>query len=104
MKIYLLTGKTPGGLTTNERKTFVLKSMKFTMIEGELYRLGRDAILRRCVPNSARKFIIEEAHSSESGGHFSGDITARKILQSGLWWEALTRDVTMFCKKCDICK
>ena len=33
-----------------------------------------------------------EAHSRDAGGHFSGEITSRKIFQSSLWWPRVIKD------------
>ena len=105
IKTFLLTGLVPEGLNTSERKAFILKIVKFTIIDKALYRLGRDGIIRRCVPRSARQQVIHEAHAGDTGGHFAeSDITVKKILQVGLWWERMTPDVTTYCRKCDICQ
>ena len=40
--------------------------------------LGRDGIIRRCVPRNARVQVIEEAHRGDSGGHFASEITVKK--------------------------
>ena len=40
-------------------------------------------IIRRCVPESEQGKILNECHASPYGGHFSGERTAHKILQSG---------------------
>ena len=56
------------------------------------------------MPRHARPQVIEEAHGGDSGGHFVAEITVKKILQVGLWWEQMTPDVMDYCKKCDICQ
>ena len=105
IKTFLLTGGlVPKGLNTSERKTFILKTLNFTIIDKALYRLGRDGIIRRCVPRSARQKVIQEAHAGDAGGHFAADITVKKILQVGLWWERITPEVTTYCRKCDMCQ
>ena len=40
-------------------------------------------IIRRCVPESEQGKILQECHASPYGGHFVGDKTTHKILQSG---------------------
>ena len=70
----------PEGLNTSKRKAFILRASKFTMTENVLYQLGRDSILRRCVPRHARPRVIEESHGGDSGGHFAAEITIKKIL------------------------
>ena len=46
---YLKTGRPPRTLTKNERVRLALKALPFTMIEGKLYRLGQDNVLRKCL-------------------------------------------------------
>ncbi|WP_139158387.1 integrase, partial [Enterobacter cloacae complex sp. GF14B] len=38
------------------------------------------------------------------GGNFSGELTARKVLQSGYWWPTLFKDASLFAKGCDECQ
>ena len=73
-------------------------------MEQALYRLGRDGIIRRCVPRSARQQVIAEAHAGDAGGHFAAGITIKKIFQVGLWWDRIHPDVIDYCKKCDMCQ
>ncbi|MCO5585886.1 hypothetical protein L7F22_039820 [Adiantum nelumboides] len=101
---FLQNGKIPEDWSQSRKKGLIVKSLKFTIIGGSLYRLGIDGVLRRYVPISARMQIITEAHNGSSGGHFSSDITYKKILQAGLWWQSIMADVKTYCKTCDICQ
>ena len=46
-------------------------------------------IIRRCVPEDEQSKILQEFHASSYGGHFTGDKTAHKILQSGFYWPTI---------------
>ena len=48
-----------------------------------LFRRGAYQIIRRCVPEDEQGGIIDKCHASLYGGHFVGEKTAQKILQSG---------------------
>ena len=61
-------------------------------------------IIRRCVPESEQCKIVNECHASPYGGHFSGERTAHKILQSGFYWPTIFRDCTEWVKLCDRCQ
>ena len=50
-----------------------MKAAPYTLINGFLYRLGVDDILRRCVLDHEKVDIMEEAHSGSAGGHFQAD-------------------------------
>ena len=80
----------------------VVKVAEFTLIAGQLYKLGPDEVLRRCVMPHEKEAIIREAHSGTAGGHFAGKSTAKKILAAGLWRPTLQKDTKEFCRCCDI--
>ena len=61
-------------------------------------------IIRRCVPESEQCKILNEFHASPYGGHFSGERTAHKILQSGFYWPTIFRDCAEWVKLCDRCQ
>lgn len=47
---------------------------------------------------------MQESHFGVAGGHFSGEITGRKIMQADLWWPLLLRDAHTFAKECVQCQ
>ena len=81
-----------------------MKSTDLTLITGHLYKLGPDAVLRRCMMPHEKETIIRDAHSSTAGGHFAGKPTAQKILATGLWWPTLQKYTKEFCRCYDICQ
>ena len=46
--------------------------------------------------------MTKEVHAGDAGGHFEVEITIKKILQVGLWWESMKPDVITYYKKCAI--
>ena len=58
-------------------------------------------IIRRCVPEREQGKILHECHASPYGGHFAGDRTAHKILQSGFYWPTIFKDCFEWVKLCD---
>ncbi|KAH9299645.1 hypothetical protein KI387_031327, partial [Taxus chinensis] len=52
------------------------------LISGDLYKLGRDEVLRRCVLEHEHLAIMEEAHGGSADGNYAGDATMRKILMA----------------------
>ena len=61
-------------------------------------------IIRRCVPESEKDIILYECHASPYGGHFAGDKTTHKILQSGFYWPIIFKDCFEWVKLCDQCQ
>ena len=61
-------------------------------------------VIRRCVPETEQGKILDECHESSYGGHFVGDRTTYKILQSSFYWPTLFRDCFEWVKHCDKCQ
>ena len=59
-----------------------MKVAPYSLINGFLYKMGLDDILRRCVLEHERNHIMHEAHYGTTKGHFQADTTAKKIQQS----------------------
>ena len=71
--IHLLsTCYVPEGFTTMQKKQLVSKAADFTLIAGQLYKMGLDEILRWCVFEHKRHWIRSEAHVGVIGGHYIG--------------------------------
>ena len=104
MLYFLESGSFPGYLSKDQRKRLALRSHTFMMIVGQLYMMGIDQVMRRCVRPHEQEAVLREAHQGVSGGHFSGDITSQKIFQVGLWWPTVIKDAWRFAKHCDTCQ
>ena len=61
-------------------------------------------IIRRSVPEDEQSKILQECHASPYGGHFAGDKTTHKILQSGFFWPTIFKDCFEWVKLCDQCQ
>ena len=61
-------------------------------------------IIWRCVPKTEQGGIVEKCHVSPYGGHFVGDNTTHKILQSGFYWPIQFKDCFEWVKHCDSCQ
>ncbi|XP_070017734.1 uncharacterized protein [Nicotiana sylvestris] len=67
-------------------------------------RLCTDQLIRRCVPQKEMNAILHDCRASPYGGHYGGDRTAQKVLQSGFYLPKLFKDAHAFVKKCDRCQ
>jgi hypothetical protein len=80
------------------------KAKPFTLKEGIMYRVGQDNRMCRCLTTSKAQIVLKELHEGVSGGHFTVDITAKKILDASYWWPTIFKDIHEFCKSCDNCQ
>jgi transposase InsO family protein len=76
----------------------------FSLIVGQLYKMGLDEIFRRCVMEVERPLILTKSHEGIAGGHYVGKETAHKVLRAGLWWPTLHRDAKDYYRACDVCQ
>eukprot|EP00253_Pinus_taeda_P016982 PITA_16982 len=101
---YLVSAQFPSHLSSNEKSIIVRKSSSFTWIGGNLFKLGRDQILRCCVREEEVFDILLTCHDGPCGGHFAAKRTAFKILQAGYYWPTLHQDVRRYISQCDRCQ
>jgi hypothetical protein len=99
---FLSTGMASSEYTITQKKQLVVCVVDFSLIAGNLYKMGLDEILRRCVMEAERPLILAEAHEGITGGHYAGKATMEKILRVGLWWPTLHKDDKEYYKACDV--
>ena len=93
---YLVSAQFPPHLSSKEKINIVRKSAPFTWIRGNIFKLGLDQILRRCVREEEFFDILLTCHDRPCGGHFAVKMVAFKILQVGYYWPTLHRDVRRY--------
>ena len=89
---FLACGVMPLEFNYQQRKKFRTDSKFYIWDDPLLFKRGADMIIRRCVPESEQGKILYECHASPYGGHFVGDKTSHKILQSGFYWPTIFKD------------
>ena len=82
----------------------MVRAADITLIAGQLYKMGLDEILCRCVLRHEKTLILAEAHSRAAGGHYVGKAMAQKILIARLWWPMIHNDTREYCHSCNICQ
>ena len=101
---YLACGVVPQEFSYQQKRKLRTDSRYYIWDEPLLFKRGADMIIRRCVPESEQCKILNECHASPYGGHFSGERTAHKILQSGFYWPTIFRDCAEWVIVCDRCQ
>ncbi|XP_058724967.1 uncharacterized protein LOC131596352 [Vicia villosa] len=101
---YLVGGLIPEDFDSNRKKKF-LHDCKFNLWDDPfLYKRGINGLVRRCVPEEEQRDVLKACHDLDYGGHFSGDRTTAKVLQSGLYWLTLFKDAHHVVRECDRCQ
>ena len=81
-----------------------MRAADFTLIAGQLYKLGPDEILCIYVLEHERRRTLEEEHVGVAGGHYAGKPIVQKVLTAGLWWPTVHKDAKEFYRTCDVCQ
>jgi hypothetical protein len=101
---FLSTGMALSEYTIPQKKQLVVCTAEFSLIAGQLYKMGPDEILRRCVMEVERPLILTKSHEGIAGGKYAGKDTTHKVLRASLWWPTLHRDAKDYYKACIVCQ
>ena len=101
---FLSCGVMPPEFSYQQRKKLRIDNRFYIWDDPLLFKRGVVMIIRRCVPESEQGNFLQECHASSYGGHFVGDKTAYKILQSGFYWPTIFKDCFEWVKLCDQCQ
>jgi len=93
---YLVSSQFPPNLSSQEKSKIVRKSTPLTWIEGNLFKLGPDQILRRCAREEKVFDTLLTCHNGHCGGHFVAKRKTFKVLQEGYYWPTLHQEVKRY--------
>ena len=101
---YLVAKVIPPDFSYQQKKRFFAHLKHYYWEEPILYKHCVDQVIRRCVPEDEMGSIFNHYHTLSCGGHFGGQRTAVKVLQSGFYWPSLFKDAHQFVSTCDKCQ
>ncbi|CAH9138432.1 unnamed protein product [Cuscuta epithymum] len=101
---YLVGKVEPTELTRHMKRRFLSEAKHYFWDDPYLFRICADQVVRRCVTEAEAKDILEHCHSGPTGGHFSGNRTARRVLDCGYFWPTIFKDANEFVSSCDNCQ
>ncbi|MCO5591789.1 hypothetical protein L7F22_045781 [Adiantum nelumboides] len=81
---YILEGEFPKEFTTGQRRKLIKQASTFLWLEGALYQKGKDLVCRRVPSTNEISKILKGLHEEACGGHFSHELTLKKVLLAGM--------------------
>ena len=82
---YLVAKVIPPEVSYQQKKRFFAHLKHYYWEDPILYRHCADQVIRRCVPEDEMNNIVTHCHTLPCGGHFGGQRTTAKVLQSGFY-------------------
>ena len=101
---YLVAKVIPPEFSYQQKKSFFAQLKHYYWEEPIVYKHCADQVIRRCVPEEEMGSILSHYHTLPCGGHFKGQRTAAKVLQSSFYWPTLFKDAYHFIADCDKCQ
>jgi hypothetical protein len=102
---YLLHhGTFPENLNPRERRSLMLKSAQYRLINSVLFRFNYDGVILRCLERKDADKVLNELHDGPVGGNFAGNTISHKILRVGYYWPTLFRDAYTYARNCKTCQ
>ncbi|GKC07887.1 reverse transcriptase domain-containing protein, partial [Tanacetum coccineum] len=93
---YIVGKVVPPNWTFKKRKRFFLQVKTYFWEEPYTFKLCAYKIMRRCVVRSETLEILAHCHSGPTGGHYSANITVKKVYESGFYWPSIFKDANKF--------
>jgi hypothetical protein len=72
-------------LNPKERRSLILKSTQYRLINSVLFRVNYDGVLLICLEREGTEKVLKEIHDGPAGGNFARDTIAHKILRAGYY-------------------
>nr|KYP60391.1 Uncharacterized protein Mb2253c family [Cajanus cajan] len=99
---YLQEGTLPQD--KDEARKLRVRSSKFTIVEGELFKKSISAPLLKCLTKAQATYVIEEIHRGICGMHSSTRSMATRVVRAGYYWPTLKLDCKDYMQRCQECQ
>ena len=101
---YLVASVFPPLASKSQRDKLKSDAKYYMWDDPYLWKLCNDQVIRRCIPDHEIESVLQFCHSSPVGGHLGAQRTARKVLDSGLYWPTIFKDAWRVCTTCEKCQ
>ena len=78
-------------------------TLRYAVVEGDLYRRGANGILMRCISQEEGRELLAEIHGGECGSHSSSRTLVGKAFRHGFYWPTALQDAAELVRSCKAC-
>ncbi|GJZ45631.1 hypothetical protein Tco_0593227 [Tanacetum coccineum] len=101
---YLVADIIPKGMTYQQKNKFFSDLKHYLWEEPYIFKVYSDGMIKRCVSESETQTILDQCHHGPTGGHYRPNITAKKVLDSGFYWQAIIKEAHTLFQLCEACQ
>ncbi|XP_071927641.1 uncharacterized protein [Coffea arabica] len=99
---YLAQGELPPDRT--EARKILLKSQRYVLTQGILYRKSYLQPWLRCVTPEEGNYVLRELHEGICGNHVGPRVLAKKGMLAGYYWPTIFKDSAELVARCRSCQ
>ena len=99
---YLEEGNLPTNLA--EAKRLKVRSARFILIQGILYKRGFSLPYLRCLDKLEVEYVMREVHEGICGNHSGARSLVHKLVRARYYWPTMQKDAISYTRACDKCQ
>jgi hypothetical protein len=80
------------------------KAMLYTMVDGILYKQGRNGVLLKCITQTEGNSLLRDIHRGICGSHISHRALVGKAFRQGFYWPIALQDAADLVRTCESCQ
>ncbi|GKA05245.1 reverse transcriptase domain-containing protein [Tanacetum coccineum] len=101
---YLVGNIVPKGMTYQQKNKFFSDLKHYFWEEPYLFKVCSDGMIRRCISGPETRTILDQCHHGPTSGHYTPNITAKKVLDSGFYWPTIIKEAHTLVRLCEACQ
>jgi ribonuclease HI len=87
-----------------EARKLKVRSTRFILIQGVLYKRGFSLPYLRCLDKAEAKYVMREVHEGICGNHSGARSLVHKLVRAGYYWPTMQKDAVSYVRACDKCQ
>ncbi|GJT07472.1 reverse transcriptase domain-containing protein [Tanacetum coccineum] len=101
---YLVGNIIPKGMMYQQKNKFFSDLKHYFWEEPYLFEVCSDGMIRRCISGPETQTILDQCHHRPTGGHYGHNVTAKKVLDSGFYWQTIIEEAYTLVRLCKACQ
>ncbi|KAL0402038.1 UNVERIFIED_CONTAM: hypothetical protein Slati_4233700 [Sesamum latifolium] len=87
-----------------EARKLKLRSARFALIDGDLYKRGFSSPMLKCLNPDKAEYVLREIHEGSCDNHSGARSLANKVLRQGYYWPTMVKDALSLVQRYSPCQ